>query len=48
MSDYARFDILYREGGLYFDTDVELIRPIDDVLERGPFMGFETDIGKAA
>lgn len=43
VSDYARLDILYREGGLYFDTDVELIRPIDDILERGPFMGFETD-----
>ena len=43
VSDYARLDILYRHGGLYFDTDVELIRPIDDILERGPFMGFETD-----
>lgn len=43
VSDYARFDILWREGGLYFDTDVELVRPIDDILERGPFMGFETD-----
>lgn len=43
VSDYARLDILYREGGLYFDTDVELIRPIEDILERGPFMGFEMD-----
>lgn len=41
VSDYARFDILYREGGLYFDTDVELIRPIDDIIERGAFMGME-------
>ena len=43
VSDYARFDILYRYGGVYFDTDVELIRPIDDILENGPFMGFETN-----
>lgn len=43
VSDYARLDILYRIGGLYFDTDVELIRSIGDILERGPFMGFETD-----
>ena len=43
VSDYARIDILYRKGGLYFDTDVELIRPIDDILARGPFMGYETD-----
>lgn len=43
VSDYARFDILYRYGGLYFDTDVELIKPIDDIVVRGPFMGCETD-----
>lgn len=41
VSDYARFWILYNNGGLYFDTDVELIRPMDDVLAKGPFMGFE-------
>ena len=26
---------------MYFDTDVELIKPIDDILERGAFMGIE-------
>lgn len=41
VSDYARFRILYENGGLYFDTDVELIRPIDDILEKGPFIGLE-------
>lgn len=41
VSDYARFDILYREGGMYLDTDVEVIRPFDDILERGAFMGME-------
>lgn len=41
VSDYARFWILYHEGGLYFDTDVEAIRPFDDILENGPFMGCE-------
>ena len=43
VSDYARFWILYRYGGIYFDTDVEVIRPIDDIIARGNFMGFETD-----
>ena len=43
VSDYARFWILYQYGGIYFDTDVEVIRPIDDIVERGNFMGFETD-----
>ena len=41
VSDYARFKILYEQGGLYFDTDVEVIRPLDDIIFAGPFMGFE-------
>lgn len=43
VSDYARLDILYRFGGLYLDTDVELIRSMDDILDRGPYMGIEID-----
>lgn len=46
VSDYARFDILYRYGGLYFDTDVEIIRPLDDILGNGSFMGCETNGGE--
>ena len=42
VSDYARFWVLYKYGGLYFDTDVEVIRPMDDIVARGPFMGIET------
>lgn len=41
VSDYARFDILYQYGGIYFDTDVEVIKPFDDILKNGPFMGSE-------
>ena len=41
VSDYARFWILYKYGGLYFDTDVEVIKPMDDIIDRGPFMGIE-------
>ena len=41
VSDYARFWILYHYGGLYFDVDVEIIHPMDDIIERGPFMGLE-------
>ena len=41
VSDYARFKILYENGGLYFDTDVELIKPIDDIISKGGFMGME-------
>jgi len=41
VSDYARMWILYKYGGLYFDTDVEVIRNMDDIIARGPFMGSE-------
>lgn len=43
VSDYARFWILYHYGGLYFDTDVEVIKAMDDIVERGGFMGIEVD-----
>lgn len=43
VSDYARFWILYNYGGLYFDTDVEIIKPLDEVIAKGPFMGCEQD-----
>lgn len=42
VSDYARFWILYHYGGVYFDTDVEVIRPIDDIINRGGFLGVES------
>lgn len=44
VSDYARFWVLYRYGGLYFDTDVEVIKPMNDILERGAFMGVEVSV----
>lgn len=44
VSDYARFDILYQHGGIYFDTDVELVAPIDDILGKGPFLGIEQNV----
>lgn len=41
VSDYARFWILYHYGGVYFDTDVEVIKPMDDIIEKGAFWGME-------
>jgi len=41
VSDYARFDVLYQYGGIYFDTDVEVIKSFDSILQNGGFMGFE-------
>jgi len=41
VSDYARFDILYEFGGIYFDIDVEVIRPFGSILDDTGFMGME-------
>ncbi len=42
VSDYIRAKVLYDFGGIYLDTDVELIRPIDEFLSHSAFAGFET------
>ena len=41
VSDYARFDILYQYGGIYFDTDVEVLKDLTPIIEQGAFMGIE-------
>ena len=43
VSDYARFWILYHFGGIYFDTDVEVLRSFDSILQSGSYMGCERD-----
>lgn len=41
VPDYARFDIIYNNGGIYFDTDVELIRCPDKLLYQEAFCSVE-------
>ena len=41
VSDYARFWILYNYGGMYFDTDVEVVKNFQALIDKGPFMGCE-------
>lgn len=43
VSDFARFKILYEQGGLYFDTDVEVVKAFHNLLNLEAFTGFETD-----
>ncbi|MDE6651765.1 MAG: glycosyl transferase [Paramuribaculum sp.] len=41
VSDYARFAILAEHGGVYLDTDVELIKPWEPLIDMAPFVGTE-------
>lgn len=41
VSDYARLKIVYEQGGIYMDVDVELIKPLDELTELDGYMGFE-------
>jgi hypothetical protein len=43
LSDYVRLLVVYQNGGLYFDTDVELIKNTDFLLNDQAFFGFETN-----
>lgn len=41
VSDYARLDIIYKYGGIYLDTDVELINSLDSLLEYNSFFAIQ-------
>lgn len=41
VPDYARLDIIYTHGGIYLDTDVEIVRSLDELLYNDAFCGFE-------
>lgn len=43
VSDYIRLKVLHDEGGIYMDTDVEVIKPLDVFLTKSAFSGFEND-----
>ena len=43
VTDFVRLFVLYNEGGIYMDTDVEVLKPIDDLLHLPAFSGFESD-----
>lgn len=42
LTDFARLEILYQYGGIYFDTDVELIQNLDELLYQPAFCSVET------
>ncbi len=42
VTDYVRLYALYNEGGIYMDTDVEVLKPLDEFLYHEAFSGFQT------
>lgn len=49
VSDYVRIHALYVYGGIYLDTDVEILKPFGELLNEKGFLGFEnkTTVGTA-
>ena len=43
LSDLVRLKVVAEHGGIYFDTDVELLKSPDELLKYEAFYGFETD-----
>lgn len=43
VADYARTKIIFENGGLYLDCDVQLLKPLDVFLEYAAFIGVEHD-----
>lgn len=42
VANIVRLEVLHAEGGVYLDTDVELLRPLDPLLAHDCFLGFQT------
>lgn len=44
VTDYVRLFALFSEGGIYMDTDVQVIKSLDHFLQFPAFTGFESDV----
>lgn len=44
VPDFARLDIVYQEGGIYLDTDVELVSSMDKLLKDRAFFGADSNL----
>ena len=43
VTDYFRLKIVYENGGIYLDTDVEVLKSLDELLHLKAYFGFEND-----
>lgn len=44
ITDYIRLFSLYTEGGIYLDTDIEVLTSFDSLLSEKAFVGFQTNL----
>lgn len=44
VSDFIRLKVLYEHGGVYLDTDIELVRNIDELIEYDFLTGWESEL----
>jgi mannosyltransferase OCH1-like enzyme len=42
-SDYMRFYVILTHGGIYLDADIEVVRPLDPLLNNQQFLGYEEE-----
>lgn len=42
MADYLRLKILYENGGIYLDSDIEVLKSFNDLLDQPYIIGMET------
>ena len=43
VTDYVRLYAMVTQGGIYMDTDVEIVKPLDSFLHHQAFSGFESE-----
>lgn len=43
VSDYIRIKVLYEHGGIYFDTDVSVVKSLDPFLSEKAFVGMQNE-----
>lgn len=43
ITDYVRLFVMYNYGGIYMDTDVEVLKSLDPFLKHHAFSGFESN-----
>ena len=48
VSDFVRLKVLHEEGGIYLDSDMEVLKPLDRFLQHSFFLGHELPPDKAA